>query len=545
MDQKDDFNVIVVSETNAGENVATVLTNEDLSSDERLAKWENDRLMSAIQKYDERKEFYSTYGKDTKKAEDMTLDQLAAIASDIHSNLDDVLRVNAIVRKYLVISNLVGRTYESLYGNINSDYRLYFPEVSGRNKLKQVAKAREIIEDFLTQIHIKEFIRDSIALTYLEGNRYCVLKMDGGNYAIDILPLGVCFVSDYIVNGEPSLAVNLKRLEAVLKKTYAKSKKNNKAVWMENILQEIKINYPYLYDGYVAGEEYVRLDPKFAKACRYNNIGRKYGVSPLAKVLPDLIVLDNIRKADTTVSKTKQRVIIAQFMREKVLGPDGRRKGLVETQYAHSQLMGALQTTASVYTANPAVDRIEYIQPDTDDSSDNKMQQYVRQVMVGLGIAYADPDLATTAAGKINIAELMKTVNSIADAVEQMLNSYFVTVLENNGIGKEYAPRIDVLDSEALDMAMRKDLASFVYNTLNGSAKTAFELVDVDYDTEVARRHEEKENGSEDILTPHPTSYTTGNGGSGEENDGGRPAAEDPDDPDKQSYDETRNGDAV
>ena len=181
MEQKDDFNVIVVSETNAGENVATVLTNEDLSSEEKIARWENDRLMSAIQKYDERKEFYSAYGKDAVEAEDMTLDQLAAIASNIHSNLDDVLRVNAIVRKYLVISNLVGRTYESLYGNINSDYRLYFPEVSGRNKLKQVAKAREIIEDFLTQIHIKEFIRDSIALTYLEGNRYCVLRMDGGN----------------------------------------------------------------------------------------------------------------------------------------------------------------------------------------------------------------------------------------------------------------------------------------------------------------------------------------------------------------------------
>ena len=261
-------------------------------------------------------------------------------------------------------------------------------------------------------------------------------------------------------------------------------------------------------------------------------------------MLPDLIVLDNIRKADTTVSKTKQRVIIAQFMREKILGADGKRKGLVETQFAHSQLMGALQTTASVYTANPAVDRIEYIQPDTDDSSDNKMQQYIRQVMVGLGIAYADPDLSTTAAGKINIAELMKTVNSIADAVEQVLNSYFVTVLENNGIGKEYAPRIDVLDSEALDMALRKDLASFVYNTLNGSAKTAFELIDVDYDTEVARRQEEKENGNEGILTPHPTSYTTGNSGA-EENESGRPKDEDPDDPDKQSYDETRNGDAV
>ena len=545
MEEHEDFDVIVVSETKNGESVATVLTTEDLSSEERLSKWENDKLISALQQYDDRKEFYSTYGKDTNNDADITLDELAKIASDVHNNLEDVLRLNAIVRKYLIMSTLVGKTYESMYANVNTDYRLYFPEMSGRNKLKQVEKAREIIEDFLNQIHAKQFIRDAIALTYLEGNRYYVLRMDGGNYAVDVLPLGVCFVSDYIINGEPSLAVNMKRLEAVLKKTYAKSKKTKKAIWMENLKKDIEVNYPYLWNGYVNGEDYVVLDTKYAKACRYNNIGRKYGVTPLAKVLPDLIVLDNIRKADTTTSKMKQRVIIAQFMREKVLGPDGKRKGLVETQFAHSQLMSALQTTASVYTANPAVDRIEYVQPDTDDTSDNKMQQYVRQVLVGLGIAYADPDLSTTAAGKINLSELMKTVNSIADSVEQMLNSYFVTVLENNGIGREYAPRIDVLDSEALDMAMRKELASFIYNTLNGSAKTAYELIDVDYDTEVARRKSEQDSGNEDILIPHPTAYTSGGNEEDSDNGTGRPSAEDPDNPDKQSYDKDRNGDAV
>lgn len=525
---KDNFEVIV-SDVDDNTSVATVAV--DIES--KLASLDNEILYSAVQNA---KQLSNTRGIDIEQSEDVSLSELRDITNGIHNDISSVLRLNSIVRRELIMNVLIGKTFESLYGNINSNYRLYFPDMPGRNKAKTVQRARDIINDFLNQIHIGSFIRDAISMTYVEGNRYFYLRSDNGSYAIDILPMGLCFVSDYIINGQPSLAVNMKELKDRLKKTYPKSKKTKRAVWEENIGNEIKNNYPYVWDAYIAGEEYCRLDTKYAKACRYNNIGRKYGVTPLAKVLPDAIVLENIRKADTTISKMKQRVIICQLMRKELLGSDGRRKGLVETQYAHQQLMSALSTTASVYTASPAVETVMYVQPKIDDTSDNKMAQYIKNVMVGLGIAFTDPELSTTAAGKINLSELMKTINAISDEVNEVLNQYFVTVLEQNGIGAEYAPRIDILDSQALEMEMRKDIASFLYSTLNGSAKTAFELIGLDLETEVMRRTEEKDAGTEDILTPHPTSYNSSSGGTV-----GRPSSDDPEDPDRQSRDDDRN----
>ena len=130
------------------------------------------------------------------------------------------------------------------------------------------------------------------------------------------------------------------------------------------------------------------------------------------------------------------------------------------------------------------------------------------------------------------------------------MNDYIKVVLEANSIGIEFAPTIDILNSEALELAMRKDLASFVFGTLNASYRTAYELVGLDYDTEYNRRGAELEDGVDDVFTPHSTAYTSGGGGSGnktiDENTGaprqpGRPRDTTPSDETKQSRDREAN----
>lgn len=527
METKQDFEVVLSSTVDEDTDVVTVI-----NYGEKVDAWESQQLYAAIQKYNADTQQSGAVLKDGQSAGELTLERLNTLATDIHSTIDNVLEVNAMIRKQLVLNELVGKTFESIYGNVNTGHRLYWPEISGRNKQKTLVQAKEVIEDFLRQIKIGSFIRDSVSMIYLEGNRYFYLRQDDGNWFIDKLPLGICYASDYVVNGEPSLAINVKKLEAGLKKTY-QTTKQRKAVWFKNVRDDIKNNYPYIWKEYEAGESIVRLDTKYAKACRYNNVDRKFGVSPVMKVLPDIIVLDNIRKADVTTSKTKQRVIIVQILRKELLGTDGKRKGLAEAAHSHQQLMSALSTTASTYTAAPYVESLAYVQPTADDTSDNKMEQYTKSLMLGLGIAFVDTDTATSAAGKLNLDELCKTVDAIADGVQDVLNGYFVTVLEANGIDPMYAPHIDILDSKALDMAMRKDLATFCYSILGLSARTSCELVGIDYDTELARRTAEKENGDEDILTPHGTAYTKSAGGG----EAGRPPDEDPDNPDKQARD--------
>ena len=339
--------------------------------------------------------------------------------------------------------------------------------------------------------------------------------------------------------------------ESRLKKTYSKTKKK-KAIWFEDVKADIQNNFPYVWDAYKNGESIARLDTKYAKACRFNNIGRKYGVSPLVKILPDFIVLNNIRKADVTTSKMKQRVIIAQILRAELLGPEGKRKGVTEAIYSHQQLMSALSTSASVYTAPAFVEKLQYVQPEKEDASDNKLTEYNHNLMIGLGIGYIDPTTSTVAGAKLALDDLMKTVNAIADSVQQVLNAYFVVVLDENGIDAEYAPTIDILNSEALALAMRKELASFIFGTLNGSYRTAYELVGLDYDTEYNRRETENGDKIEEVFAPHATAYTSGgtNTNTGkkniDENTGaprtpGRPKDENPSDETKQARDREAN----
>ena len=93
------------------------------------------------------------------------------------------------------------------------------------------------------------------------------------------------------------------------------------------------------------------------------------------------------------------------------------------------------------------------------------------------------------------------------------------------------APKLTIIDAEQMSMDVRQDLASFLYNTLNASRETAFEVVGLDVRSERAKREAENEKGYDAIFVPYKTAYTrSGNDGAG------RPTNEDGD-LDKQEYD--------
>lgn len=130
----------------------------------------------------------------------------------------------------------------------------------------------------------------------------------------------------------------------------------------------------------------------------------------------------------------------------------------------------------------------------------------------------------------------MKCINSISEQVERAIEHYYRKVLEINGIGPEYCPSVQVIDSEMLEMDMRMELSKMLYTTFGVSRETAFGLVGIDVEDERVKREKEDANGLSDIFRPYATSY---NSDGGEEDTGGRPA--DSEDPDKQGYDETYN----
>lgn len=517
MDNKEDFDVIINSQIDDTQ-VVTIASEADLT------EWENNQLYSAIQNLDNKNIFYSVYAKDDSSQTDLTIDRISELATDINNNLPNLLTVNAIIRERVLTDELVGRTYDAVYSNVNTEYMLSYPNPEGRNKQKTIERVKQIVEDFNDQVDIGNIIRDCVSTVFLEGNGVYTLKSDGTTHVIDRIPLGIAYVSDYLSNGLPIVCIDTKALGNRLKKTYSKNKKR-KAVFFEDIKADIKANYPeQVYEDYINGESISRLDTDYTKVIRINNLGRKYGVSPIFRALKPLVVLDNLSNTDIAISKSKQRKILLQILRKEVI-TDFKKKGFAEAAHAHAQLMSALSTTSCAYTAAPFVESVSYVAPPKDDTNIDKRTQYQRGVLNALGIEFIDTQSGTVSVANISLEQLLRLINAITEQIERMFHQYYKTVLRLNNIDPAYAPKIRIIDCEQLDAGLRKDLASFIYTTLGASLDTTYKLLGFNIEDERIKREKENEDKIDEIFYPRVTSYTVTNN-TDTENKGGRPANE-------------------
>ena len=219
----EDFDVVVGASNKKDSQTDTIV---DYSA--ALIDYDNMRIYSAVKPFDEKKQIFSSYPKDATTAETVTIDRLEELTANVNSNVDSLQSLNAIVRQKVLLNDLLGKTVESIFANVNTDFQLNFPIEKGRNKKKAIESAEPVVRDFLDQINIEALLRDAITVTYLEGNRYYYLKIDDGNYVIDKLPVGICYVSDYEINGKPALEINIKKLETSLKRHTRKTSRKKK-----------------------------------------------------------------------------------------------------------------------------------------------------------------------------------------------------------------------------------------------------------------------------------------------------------------------------
>lgn len=504
-----------------------------------ISKKENDIMASAFDKYVNQSDIhYSAYTKDNTSIPDITIEWLDSIAYDIHNNPEAILNINALIRQRIVVDDIIGRTYEALVANTTTNYTLNYAQYDkNRNKNKTLQRAKEIIDSFNKQVNLKALIRECIPLTYAEGNRILYLRSKNGRYVIDSYPLNVATITEYTINKMPICQISIDDLKKGLNKTYKKTKKQAPLIF-KNVEDDIRNNYPpEVYKAFKDGERFVNLDPRYCRTMRFNNLGRRYGVSPIFKALRPSLVLDNTEKADILNSKAKGKKIIHQIMRKEILGTDGKQKGLVDMAFAHDQLMSAWRNKTVVYTSPPAVEKIVYVEPSASDSTAEKLNSYRSRIMTALGIGFVDATVDSFSVANISLDQLMKVVNAIAEQFETIMESYYEIVLEENGIDPLFAPAIKVFDSEQMSLEMRKTLATTLIGTFNSSYKTAFETLGYSFEEEVRRRTEENERGVDEVFTPHASQYTSGSGS--EQKDVGRPS--DSKNLDKKAYDNDRN----
>ena len=532
----EDFEVIISS--SSGEDDTKIITISE----------KNKRLLSeALDKFDSTNRQYSTYLSDGKESmsDEMSPKLLEDLADSPQSNLASIVKINQIVRRQINKNDLIGITASSIENNINTDYNLSYKDFSSqRNKQKSVEKSKALIEDLNAQIRLRNLIRNSIPLTYDEGNYCMYLRKSGNKFTVDYYPLGVAIISDYEVDGNPVLLIDIKKLTSKLQKTRIKTKKG-KALFFNSLDDEIKANYPEeVYRAYVNKEIYAKLDHRYSGVIRIGNLNRKYGVTPFFRALPPTLMLDTFENADRINTKAKAKKIIVQLLNDKLLGEKGDNEAFEQMAYAHDNFMSAWKMPTVVVTPPAYVKQIVYVEPKTELTNVDIVNQYRNRVMTCLGIGFLSQEgKQTVSTANISVDQLMLTINKIAEQLEEILNRWYQNILEDSGIGREFAPVINVLDSEQMSFDVKKSLAEFLYSKLGASYKTSFSILGVDVEDEKQRREKENAESYDEIFTPHPTSYTLSDGADESNPDnslGGRPKAKKSKNQDKQQYDQTR-----
>ena len=529
----EDFDVIFASKTDDG----TIITTSAESFAQR-------QLSIALSVYDPKNDNYSVYlNEGASPSKSLSIDEIDDLLTNTQNDLSKVLKINAYNRKLINKNDIVGKTVESIDTNINTDVKISYTGLQdGRNKKKQLEACKNLIKDVNEGIKINQLIRNSITTSYVEGNWISYLRHDNkDNYTVDVYPLGVCEISDYNVNGEPVVLFNIADLRNRLSKAY-KRNKNNKPLFFENIEEEVKANYPKeVYEAFVAKEKYAKLDPKYTGVIRINNLNRKYGVSPISRAYTDLSMLDTFADTDRINSKAKGKKIIHQKMRKEVMGQDYNKDYFAELSYAHQNFMQSWKQSTVVVTSPPTVESIAYVEPSVEMTSKDTYNIYRSKVLSTLGIQFLmDTGSQSVSTASISVTQLMRTINSISEQLENILRKWYRQILMDNGFPIEYCPTIQVIDSEALDFEMRKSLATTLYTIFNGSMATSLELLGIDISDEKEKRKKENDEGFDsEIFYPRASTYTTSvKDAKTVEDKGGRPA--DSDNETKQQYDKNR-----
>lgn len=522
----------VVLSTKPDDDTYVITSVEELSD-----KW----LQDAISGYDPSNKKYSRYLKDgVSFVNTVTSELLDDLSDSPQSDLNKILKINTIIRKYINKDDIIGKTVESIETNVNTDMKLsYNAKLTSQAKEREQRKVKEFIECFNEQINIEGFIRSTVPTAYAEGNCIFYLRHDdNNNYIVDYYPLGVVEISDYNIGGNPVVLFNIQELKKRLQKIYGSDNK----LFFNNIKAEIKANYPKeVYEAYINNKKYAKLNHRYTGVVRIGNLNRKYGLSPIFRSLRPTMMLETFENSDRVNSKAKSKKIIHQKLRKEVLGNNGDKKGFEEMAYAHDNLMRAWAMPTVVVTSPPSVESISYIESKTELTDVNTVNSYRSKVLNTLGIGFLmDTSSQSVSTAHISIEQLLRIINKISEQIEHILQRWYKQILLDNGFDPIYAPKITIIDSEALDFKLRKDLATTLYTLFNGSLETSLAMLGIDINDEKAKRQAENDEKLDEIFFARSTAYTSsGQGTIVNKNDAGRPKSDTPND--KNIYDDEYN----
>lgn len=499
---------------------------------------EIDRLLEqAMKSFDMTKRQSSVYMDDAGSYHAPTQEELATLATAPQDDLKKILRINSVIAKYANLDDLIGTVTESIRINLNDDYRLSYKNVEGRNKLKNLERVKAAIDSFNEDVGIKRLIRETIPRTYMEGTSIMYLRKHESGWVVDTYPLGVAIISPYSVAGDPVVLIDMNVLKQRLNKMGYRTR-GGKNMFFDSVEQEISENFPKeVYDAYKNKEPYAKLDINYTGVVRVGNYGRKYGVSPILKSLSSALLLESFTKSDMANAKARAKKIVYQILNKELLGDNGGRNPLQQQAFAHQQLVAAVsQAGSALYTAPAFVKEVGIIEPKGEMIDKDVVMYYTNKEMAALGISFLSVEKnSSISSAKISLEQLMRNINSISRSLDEVFEKFYIQVLKDEGLDPAMSPRVQIIDSEALEMEMRIKLVDVIYSKLNMSLRTAMETLGYDFDDELSKRMMENRDGVEKEFFARESQFTKS---ADSNNETGRPKGEENG---KQNYDENYN----
>lgn len=483
----------------------------------------NGALNLAAYDFDKSEHLYSKIIKEEYKTYVVTQEDLDNLAKNTQNDIDKIIKINGLVQYYMNKDDLMGKVVEIIENNVNTKYTLEYPNVQAKkiNKRKK-QNVETIINKFNENIDIKELIIKNAVLTYTEGNYIPYLRGDiDSGYSIESYPLGLIKISDYEYAGEPVVLMDIEKLKSKLKGKDELRKLKAKTPFKipESAEEEVKNTYPEeVYSAYIVKDKYCILNPQRVGVSRVNNLRGIYGVSPMFKALNSQLMLETCDKVDRKNVIAKSKKIYHQKLRKEVLGQNLEKvKHSNEITYAHATLLNAMSKDVVIVTTPGYVESIDILEPQTDTIKTETILGYRNRVLNALGIAFISNESKSSYNSiSVNVEELLKTINKITAQIEKIINKYYKVICVENGIEISYAPKINIQSTQYINTDSLNKLVDLLYSKIGVSYKTIFNMLGLDYQTEVQNRIDENEfeyNGEildlDGIFSPHTNSYTS------------------------------------
>ena len=229
----DDFKVAFATNVESDDDTTIVLTSEQIAQN-----W----MRKALESYNPYNRQYSVQLNEQTSigSDSLSVEDIKQLSINTQSDLNKILKINSIVRQVINEDDIIGKVYETIIANLNTNIRNSFDNLPDKYKKKTKSEAENLIKQFHKETNLKYILSTSIPTVFVEGNCIKYLRSNNGHYVIDTYPLGVAIVSDYSVNGIPYVLIDIRELTNRLQKTTLKGKKN-RPLFFKNLTDEIKI----------------------------------------------------------------------------------------------------------------------------------------------------------------------------------------------------------------------------------------------------------------------------------------------------------------